>query len=513
MDAFLSAQLLIILKARQLGLTWLTAAYCLWLCITKPMQLIVVISAKEDWAVEFLERVRFMRRRLPDWMVPPIEKDGAQWMQIVHDTDANGKPLIVSEIKSLATTVEGAQSKTPNVLVMDETARNRYARDIFSSSKPGIDKAGGRIIVISNSHKDGVGWGWTRGIYQGAIAGKNQFERIFMPWWDCPERLTDTEQAMLERHPTGFDADGTAVCRHFRTAQLASGYDEDKFSENYPETEQEAVSAMLGSYFGKALQRHQHARPGVRGYLQETRNGDIEFVPSKHGIVEVWRFPYHLLESYDGLQWCRRYCIGSDVSEGLGLSNSVAYVKDRLQDEFVAKACSNRVDAYEWAEQLRLLSGYYKSSTVEFGGTEGALIAVETTGAGQTTVKRLKDANANLYVQLIPDKTGSEMVSRYGWHESNQAKHTLSEDLKHWLKTMQGTLYDQQLLYECSTWIRHEFGKIGPEDETKLGDHVIAAGLTIEADIFIGSAPERYKPPVEGWRKKLQRESESPWAV
>ena len=37
---FISSRLLIILKARQLGLTWLTAAYCLWVSITKRMQLI-----------------------------------------------------------------------------------------------------------------------------------------------------------------------------------------------------------------------------------------------------------------------------------------------------------------------------------------------------------------------------------------------------------------------------------------------------------------------------------------
>ena len=61
---------LFVLKARQLGLTWLIAAYTLWRGIFNFHELIIIISAKEDLAVEFLDRVKFMFDLLPIWMKP-----------------------------------------------------------------------------------------------------------------------------------------------------------------------------------------------------------------------------------------------------------------------------------------------------------------------------------------------------------------------------------------------------------------------------------------------------------
>ena len=511
---FLSALLLIILKARQLGLTWLTAAYCLWVGLFQSMKLVVVISAKEDWAIEFLDRVRFMRQRLPKWMVPEMDKDSGQHMRFIHSRDGDGKMLDYSEIKSLATTPEGAQSKSPDVMVMDETSRNRYAKEIFGASKPGIDKAGGRIIVISNSHKRGTGWGWTRGIYSNSMRGLNKFKRIFMPWWDCPERLTADEARRLETESNFIPVD-------FKQKQLSSGYDEDDFIENYPESEEQAISSLVGSYFGKSLDRHsryllEHVQGGVVGNLFRDIDGQVQFRQEARGILEVWRWPYHMTANHDDVPWTNRYCMGSDVSEGLGASYSVAYVKDRRTDEYVARMRSNRIDAYEWANQLILMSEFYNHAheAGEWFEPETALICVETTGAGQTTVKRLKSKGARQYIQLAPGKVGSELIKRFGWHESEQAKEDLSEDLRHYFKHTFGHVYCLVLIEECSTWIKHEGSRrIGPEDDTKLGDCVIAAGLTEQASMFLGGSPKPIKPPVTGWKKEYLNKEGSNWAV
>ena len=496
LPTFLSALLLIILKARQLGLTWLTAAYCLWFALFHPGKLIIVISAKEEWAVEFLDRCKFILNRLPLWMIPEVEKESGQQLRFVFKRTKHGKVLESSDIKSLATTVEGAQSKTPDVLVMDETARNRYAKQIFASSKPGIDKAGGRIIVISNSHKDGVGWGWTRGIYVGAMKGLNKFARVFMPWWDCPQRP-----------------------RNFKALQLESGIDEDDFSQNYPETEEEAISAMAGSYFGKTLARHEsECLPGVRGWLKRVKSASghaagVEFEEDKKGIVEIWRYPYHLVEGWDGVYWTDRYAAGSDVSEGLGQSNSVAYVIDRSLDELVCKVCSNRLDAVEWAEQCKLLTEYYCSATDESGTPKDALICVERTGAGQTTVKELSKVNANQYVREVTGKIGSGMTKEFGWHESEQSKHLLCGDLKAWFRNTTGGFYDGQLIDEASTTIKYEgSNRIGPEDG-KMWDTVVSAGCAIQASMFVARMPMRLEPKEETWLDRLQREGGSNWAV
>lgn len=473
LPALLTAHRLIILKARQLGLTWLCAAYALWVCMTKPMQLVVVISAKEDWAIEFIDRVKFILDRLPDWMRPDIDKYSTQYISIVHKRGSGGRPLIVSEIKSLATTQEGAQSKTPTLLIMDETARNRYAASIYASSKPGIDKAAGRIIVISNSHKTGVGWPWTRSIYQGAMIGENDFERIFMPWWDCPERPKD-----------------------FKERQLSQGMTADDFSQNYPETEDEAISAMLGSYFGDALSGHlDNSRiKGVTGRILAIQGGQYDFVPEKNGPIEVWRWPYHLAAGWDGRTWLRRYAAGVDISEGLGNSFSVAYVMDRSTGEMVARMRSNRVDAHTWGDMVHALAEYY----------DHALVCPERNGAGQTTVKRLSDLGANLYVRVLPGKVGDPVQKILGWQQTEEGKHELSGDLREWLRSHPGGVYCPVLVSECSTWIKYEGSeRIGPEPG-KLGDCVIAAGLTVQASHFLGAPAEAIEHPHAAWLQRLQ---------
>ena len=474
LPVLLTAPRLISIKARQLGITWLCAALSVWLCITRPLQLVVVISAKEDWAVEFMERCKFILARLPEWMVPQCSRDNSQVLTFQH------KDGLVSEIKSLATTPEGAQSKTPTLLILDETARNRHIRSIYASSKPGIDAGGGRIILISNSIKDGVGWGFTRDLYVKSMKGENDFQRLFLSWTARPDRPAD-----------------------FRERQVWEGMDPEDVVWHYPATEDEAISAITGSYFGRALARHSTPTQGAVGDLVVDSEKQIIFTPEQRGILEVWRWPYHVLQAWDGRYWERRYAIGSDVSEGLGQSYSVAYVLDRQLDEIVARLRSNRIDAHAWANLLNLLHLFYDRATV----------AVERTGAGQTTVKRLSELCVPQYRRIRPGAVGGGMTTEIGWHESQAAKHELAGDLKTWLTQTQGTVWCGRLLEECSTFIRHESGKLDKEDDSKLADCVIAAGLTIQCSHQIGAPPVQIEPEPTGWLKRMRDGGDRPAQV
>jgi len=460
--------LLIMIKARQLGLTWLCAALALWLSITKSLQLTVCISAKEEWAIEFLDRVKFIMVRLPPWMVPPILIENNQMLRF--DCGEN----LYSDIKSLTTTEEGAQSKTPTLLILDETARNRHIRSIFASSKPGIDAGGGRIIMISNSIKDGVGWFFTRGIYKASMLGLNTFKRVFLSWRAHPKRPAD-----------------------FIKRQINDGMDPQDVSWHYPATETEAISAVSGSYFGLSLAKHENSEAdGHIGSLFEDNIGEIILnTDDSKGPVEVWRYPYNQIDGYDGLPWINRYAIGSDVSEGLGLSYSVGYVLDRLLDEIICRVRSNRIPAHKWAEILFNLSRYY----------DNALLCVERTGAGLTVVQILNEMGAEQYIETIQGKIGTPLTKKLGWGETDQKKHDLSEALRNWYSTTSGGFYCPYLFDESSTWIQTEGSRrLGPEDGA-LGDCVIAGGLTVIASEWLGGRPIKTKEPVSGWLKKIQK--------
>lgn len=465
------AMRLMVLKARQLGLTWILAAYVLWLAWTRALQLIVVISVNEELSIEFLDRAYFMLDRLPDYLRPTVKTRTRQTLEIEH---VEG---LISTIKSLPTTEMGAQSKTPTLLVLDETSRNRLVAEIYAASLPGIDAAGGRVIVISNSIKDAPGWPWTRQIYTDSMKGENVFKRIFMDWRARPDRPAD-----------------------FRELKLLDGMTAEDFSQHYPETEEEAISAIGGAYFGDALARHAGGqRKGIRGTI--INHNDLwTFEKDPQGILEMWEKPYNEQEGYDGRPWIYRYAMGGDVSEGLGDTFSTGYVIDRVTDRIMARMRSNRVDAHRWGEMLFDLSQFYGN----------ALICPERTGAGQTTIKRLRDLGASLYVRVKADKAGHGVTKIYGWEETRNSKQELAGDLRAWMKRTE-PIPDAILIDECSTFIKREDGSLGHEDG-KYDDCVIGAGLMLQASNFISRAPEKvpaapeiHRPPAD-MNEAAQRE-------
>jgi hypothetical protein len=283
----------------------------------------------------------------------------------------------------------------------------------------------------------------------------------------------------------------------------ASGMDEEDVKWHYPETEDEAISAIASSYFGDALSRHTHARPGIKGKFIRSIDKSIQFIEDKNGIIELWRHPYFLVKSWDGYRWERRYCMGSDISEGVGSTYSVGYVKDRVIDEIVCKLRSNRISAHEWAVQLSMASEYY----------ERAIITVERTGAGQTTVKRLEELKANQTVKIESGKAGKSVTTRYGWDETQQNKHELCGDLRRWLKEMKGTLWDAELISQCQTFIETETGKLEPE-EGKFSDCVMGAGCMHQASLYLGP-PEKIIPEKDGWMNRWKNEGKerNAWAA
>jgi len=481
-------RLLILLKTRQVGLTWLTAALVLWLAIKNPLYLSVIFSASEDHAIEFLNRVFFILDRLPAWLLPPVRSRTRQELVFAHQSYDSGFTQVVgfteSQIKSMPTIEMGAESKTPNLLVIDEAHTIRNVRTIHNASYPGLEQARGHEIVIANSVKSGSGWGWVRDLYTAGMQGHNNFRRIFLPWTAHPGRPANFRQMMIDDGMTPEDV-----------------------IEHYPETEEEAIAAASGSFFGSDIARHKHFPRGIRGNLVRDESKEIELIETAHGIIELWRWPYYLVEEWNKNRWERRYVIGSDVSEGLGGDYSVAYVLDRSIDEIVCRMRSNRVDAHTWANLLYRLSIWY----------DKALIAVERNGSGLTTIKRLQELNANQYVRATAGKIGRAVTKEYGWLATgvaNGTKWELCGDLRTWFRKTPSPVYCPILIDEASTFIKFENGTLGAETG-RHDDCVIAAGLAVQAGKSAGDKASEMVRKSRGWREKqadVRREGEI-WAA
>lgn len=228
-------------------------------------------------------------------------------------------------------------------------------------------------------------------------------------------------------------------------------------------------SALDACFFGNSLQRHDKTCDGVRGDLVVDGNDKVQFVKNDRGILEVWEHPYNRKPGWDKLKWEKRYCIGSDISEGLERDFSVAYVYDRVTQEFISRMRSNKVDAYLWADFLHRLSLYY----------DRALIIPERNGVGITTCDRLVNLKANYYFNSMTAMAGSPMTRIVGWVETRESKNKICGDLREYFTKTTGRVMDSLLLTECSTFVIKENEKIEAEDGFH-DDGTIAAALALQ---------------------------------
>lgn len=214
LDQLVVEKLIVILKARQLGISWLCCAYVLWHCIFKPGRVWLFLSKGEIEAHELARRVKVMHQRLPEWIRARCElTQGA--------TESLGWANS-SRVQSLAATRNAGRSFTASGVLMDEFAFMQWGEDVFTAVKPTIDN-GGQLFVVSTANGEGDGF---HKRYGDAAKGLNNFKDIFLSWRDRPDR---------------DDA--------WRAAVAAEALDAKKDLQEYPATADEAFQSTGGDRF------------------------------------------------------------------------------------------------------------------------------------------------------------------------------------------------------------------------------------------------------------------------
>lgn len=348
MWALMTKRLVIILKARQLGISWICCWYALWLCMFHPGKLVLLFSKSQDDANELLRRVLVLYERLPDWYraaSPPLVRapiGEAAW--------ANG-----SRILSLAATKSGGRGHAASLVILDEAAFQAWAGELYTALKPTID-AGGQLVILSTAN--GIGnlfhLLWTR-----AVAGLNDFLTIFLPWWSRP----------------GRDAAWYA-------AQLAEYTDPQMVKQEYPSTANEAFLVSGRVRF----------KPDwITAQARNVRTG----LPAAQLPVE--------LAYMDGLtvyvapipNWDRRVVIGADVAEGLEHGDySAATVLDAETLEELAHL-HGHWEPDEFGALLDTLARAYQ-----------ALLAVERNNHGHAVLVKLKTLGTPRIYTAEDDRRG-----------------------------------------------------------------------------------------------------------
>lgn len=287
----------VILKARQLGISWITGLYALHHVMFFPHTHVLIESRKEVDAQDLLSKIMMAYDKLPVWLRGPIAEDTKsvkQFGEKVKDPITGDKVVrgLCSKLEAIAT--GGGASKTVTMNIRDEAALvdDKIASATHKATIPTLTASNGWCLIISTA--EGA-YGWFYNMYWGAREGTNDFKAHFLGWDARPDR----DAAWKEREMRKFS-------------------NEDDFRNQYPSSDAEAFLVSGRTVFSRrcleAMQRDEFpegrriADPylcNVEGHY-EGRKLVSEAVASPGGYMEVW---HRVVPGFS-------YVAGVDVSEG-----------------------------------------------------------------------------------------------------------------------------------------------------------------------------------------------------
>jgi len=164
----------VILKARQLGISTLTAGYSLWMMTFQQDKNILVIATKQEVAKNLVTKVRVMHANLPSWLK----------QRCVEDNKLNLRYRNGSQIKAVSSGPEAARSEALSLLILDEAAFIDKIDDIWTAAQSTLT-TGGQCIALSTPN--GVG-NWFHKTWVDAEEGRGLFNPIKLHWTVHPDR-------------------------------------------------------------------------------------------------------------------------------------------------------------------------------------------------------------------------------------------------------------------------------------------------------------------------------------
>jgi len=415
--AFQTGRSFVILKGRQIGITWICCAYGLWRAMFTPGANVLLLSKREDEAKELLENVKIIESNLPKHLRMRIGKENESEIRFAET---------LSTVKVLPSTADAGRSETAALVIMDEWAFHPYAEANYAGFRPAAEH-GGQIIGVSTANGTGNFFHRT---YLAGKDGQGVLEARFLPYYVRPGR----DDAWYDREKEEYSSKGMLRLFH----------------QEYPKDDSEAFVASGSCFFD----------------LDAIADCVERFVepPSRredNGGLLIWREP----------EVGSTYVIGADVAEGIkrGTSDfSHAAVYDWRRRTQVA-ALHGKWPPDAFANRLFQLGQAYGV----------AFMGVERNGPGVAVLLALRQlAYPNLYWDKHPEdlSQGRQYAPVLGWNTNRATKPILEADLSSAISSRSLVARDENFWQECRTYVELGFGKRGAQAGCK-DDRVIAHGI------------------------------------
>jgi len=296
---------------------------------------------------------------------------------------------------------------------------------------------------------------------QDSIAGKNEFELIFLPWHLMDEyslAFTGDKEKIkfsetLDEYEKSLKASAKLTLEQLNWRRWAiqnlTGGDIEKFKQEYPATIEEAFVASSKSVIPKQYVEAQgkFTRSPIR------KLDDI--------LIYEEPNPKHF------------YSLGADPSEGIGQDDSAITIFDKMT--------GREVGSYIGQIQPDLFAKKIKQAAELFND---ALAVVEINNHGLAVINALKGEYSNLYQRTVFDKVTNTKRKKLGWKTTQTTKPLMVDDFIAGLRDEEIGLSSTATVSQMMTFVhtnesnRHGMGaESGQKDDALISAMLAWQGL------------------------------------
>jgi hypothetical protein len=457
-------------KSREMGASWDHILVFEHQFLFRPDSIFLEISRTEDYVdrsdnpKSLFWKHRYIRKWLPQWMLPPISDITMHFSNL-----ANG-----SKIDGESANSNAASGDRRRAVLLDEFAKTEQGTKMRWATS---DVTACRL---PNSTPAGPGTEYSKWVKSGQI-------KVFqMPWWEHPEKgkgryavQDPVTQAWKVRSPW-YDAE----CERRSPQEVAQEIDMDHigsgatFFEAHPIEQHRALFAKPPTFTRGLDFLRGVAQDAMPGIIARRQINQIQV--SKAGAWKFWS------ANMGGRpDQTKNYVFGVDISKGQGASNSVVSVLCAETREKIAEFADANTPPYDLA---RIVA----AAGVWFGGARAGghpLVIWEANGPGwdfgRVFVKSLQ--YPNYFVDKASGTASERTGKRYGWHSSKEKKEQLMGILRRAYAQGGVVNHCEAALDEALTYVYYDDGGLGPAEFVKEsesarmthGDRVIADALML----------------------------------
>lgn len=455
---------IIILKARQLGISSITAGIMYNWCFLHPGIRSLVIAHDTEASKNLFDKAKVM------WEEWPFK---SLYTESHNSQKTLGWEQTRSSIRvATARNTGSGRSFTFHAVHASEAAFWEDPETLMTGLAQTVPDSHGSIIIVEST-ANGVG-GWFHDQWQQAVRGDTVFVPMFFPWhkhpgYSFPTTTMSTLDYIKEERDiaTTFSLTPGQIAWRRYTIQNKCQNDINQFNQEYPNTPEDAFLATGHNAF-PLLSIEQCYKPmnGTRGYLY-LANGRYNFKRDPTSPLRIYHPPA------EDKSW-GQYIVAGDPSRTQYGDGTCIQVLNKRTFEQVA-VFHGHMDPVPFADKLMELAYYYNDAEIN----------VEINGPGYASIGAiLKAGYPNVWQHRWMDKSPGKISTSFGWQMSYQRKHAATGLVINLLAQKVLTIHDKLTYDELKNFVYLPGGELGPASPQGNDDSVTSLLIAVASIIY-----------------------------